>query len=310
MELLSEDCGKLDALRPVVIGGIVYVRGRCEGSIMNILGVDRLPVLARSTRLAELIMWEAHEENHRSSPTDVLARSRHRAWIIRGRFLAKQVCKSCPKCKLMRKKLSEQLMGDIPQHQLYPCPPFTFVSIDFAGPYRARGIGNSRCQIKLWGLVIICQNTRAVKMYATAGYSTDDFLTAYSRFTANHGNPVLVVSDAGSQLKKAGQIIAKEDPASLDWDKIQEGAARNGTQFKCVEAGCQWRNGLAEAAVKLLKSTLDLTIASQTNLNYAELDTLFSRVADIVNCRPVAARSFTEEDFHAISPNDLLLQRT
>ena len=203
-----------------------------------------------------------------------------------------------------------QLMADIPEHQLHPCPPFTHVSLDFAGPFRAKAMGNSRTFIKLWGLVIICQNTRAVKMYATSGYSTDDFLTAYQRFTANHGNPSLVVSDAGSQLKKAGSIIEQGDPSRLDWEKIREGAAKSGTDWRVVEPGCQWRNGLAESAVKLVKSTLKLTISSQSTLNYAELDTLFSSVANIVNQRPIAVRDFTEDDLHAITPNDLLLQRT
>ena len=171
-------------------------------------------------------------------------------------------------------------------------------------------MGNSRSYVKLWGLVIVCQNTRAIKMYATAGYSTDDFLTAYQRFTANHGNPLLVVTDAGSQLRKAGKLVEQGDPAGLDWERIVNGAARSGTNWKCVEAGCQWRNGLAEAAVKLVKSTLELTINSQASLNYAELDTVFSSVANLVNQRPIAVRNYTEEDFHAICPNDLLLQRT
>ena len=37
---------------------------------------------------------------------------------------------------------------------------------------------------------------------------------------------------------------------------------------------------------------------------------MFSSVANIVNSRPIAARSFTQDDFYAITPNDLLLQRT
>ena len=304
------ESGKLDSLRPVVRGGVIYARSRCDKSLLQLLGIESLPILMRDTRLAKLIMWQAHAENHRATSTDVLARSRHRAWIVHARYLAKEVCTSCPKCKLLRRQLSEQLMGDIPDHQLRPCPSFSYISIDFAGPYRAKAMGNSRTFIKLWGLVVICQNTRAVKMYATAGYSTDDFLTAYRRFTSNHGNPLLVVSDSGSQLKKAGQLISQGDPAGLDWTKIKEGAAKNGTDWKCVEPGCQWRNGLAESAVKLVKSTLELTLASQTTLNYAELDTLFSCIADTVNKRPIAVRSFTEEDIHAICPNDLLLGRS
>ena len=67
-----------------------------------------------------------------------------------------------------------------------------------------------------------------------------------------------------------------------------ESEARNGTRWKIVAAGCQWRNGLTEAAVKLMKSILELTVESQSNLTYAELDTLFSSVANIINQRLIA----------------------
>ena len=111
-------------------------------------------------------------------------------------------------------------------------------------------------------------------------------------------------------MKKAGAIIDQRDPSRLDWTRIKEGAAKSGTDWRIVEPGCQWRNGLAESAVKLVKSTLLLTVASQSALNYAELDTLFSSISNIVNQRPIAVRDFTEDDLHAITPNDLLLQRT
>ena len=82
--------------------------------------------------------------------------------------------------------------------------------------------------IKCWGLVTIYQNNRAIKMYTTSGYSTDDFMTAFHRFTANHGNLLLVVSDAGSQMKRAGTISKQDEPGNLDWDCIRECAAENG----------------------------------------------------------------------------------
>ena len=80
-----------------------------------------------------------------------------------------------------------------------------------------------------------------------------------------------MVSDAGSQLIKAGKVIDGGDPSKLDWNRIREGAAKSATEWKTIEPGCQWRNGLAEAAVKLLKSTLELSLTSQKTLNYAEL---------------------------------------
>ena len=71
---------------------------------------------------------------------------------------------------------------------------------------------------------------------------------------------MLVVSDSGTQLVKAGKLVEQFDLSKLDWVKIREGAAKNGTEWRVVEPGCQWRNGLAESAVRLLKSTLDLTL--------------------------------------------------
>ena len=78
----------------------------------------------------------------------------------------------------------------------------------------------------MWGLVVVCQNTRAIKIHATAGYGTDDLLTAFALLTANHENPLLVVSDSGSQLVKASNLMDQIDLTKLAWKKIAEGAAK------------------------------------------------------------------------------------
>jgi hypothetical protein len=50
-------------------------------------------------------------------------------------------------------------------------------------------------------------------------------------------------------------------------------------------------------------------LASQSTFNFAKLDTLFSSIDNTENQRPIAIESFTEEDTHANTPNDLLLHR-
>ena len=50
---------------------------------------------------------------------------------------------------------------------------------------------------------------------------------------------------------------------------------------------------------------LDLSV----NLNFAELDMVFSQAANIVNQRPLAVQTFKEGDERFITPNDLLLGR-
>ena len=61
------------------------------------------------------------------------------------------------------------------------------------------------------------------------GYDTASFLLAFSRFTADFGCPALVVSDPGSQLKKASHAVnqnqSTDSGPNLEWDKIREAAA-------------------------------------------------------------------------------------
>ena len=304
--------GKLTSLRPLHLNAVYYLQTRAGQSLERVLGCSRPPILMPKSRLAELVMWQAHSEDHRRNPMDTLARSRELAWIVRGSQLARKVCSRCPKCRLSKKKVEQQLMAEIPDHQLKPCPPFTNISLDFMGPFTAKGLGNQRARIKVYGLVIVCQNTRAVKLLTVPGYDTGSFLLAYKKFTNEFGTPEKIVSDQGSQLVKAGKILAvqESDLDKLDWKKIEEMTAKSGATWTFVEAGCQWRNGLVERQVKTLKTTLKNVLDFGQNLNIMELDTLFSSAAYIVNQRPLAVEQFNQESIRCIRPNDLLLGRS
>ena len=71
---------KMTTLAPEFEGGMWVTRGRLKKGLPKILGVEKLPILLSSSRLAELIMIEAHEENHDGAPS-TLIHSRTRAWI-------------------------------------------------------------------------------------------------------------------------------------------------------------------------------------------------------------------------------------
>ena len=149
-----------------------------------------------------------------------------------------------------------------------------------------------------------------MKVLPVPGYDTGSFLLAFTRFTSNYGVPSLVVSDLGSQLVKAGKMVNKEEKPAWDWRKIERETLKSGTKWVFVAAGCHWRNGLVERQIQSLKRSLDHVLSANACLNFAELDTLFSSVANLVNQRPLAVRSMGEDDFRSITPNDLLLGRT
>ena len=132
-----------------------------------------------------------------------------------------------PSCRLDSKQLAEQVMGDIPEHQLMPCYTFTNVSLDFLGPLKVKGLANQRARIKVYGLLILCQNTRALKLLPVPGYDTGSFLMAYIHFTSNYGNPALVVSDRGTQLMKASKTV----------ESLREGGLQGDCQYALCAPG-------------------------------------------------------------------------
>ena len=94
----------------------------------------------------------------------------------------------------------------------------------------------------------------------------------------------------------------EDDQLKLDWGHISSSAAKSGTKWQLVEAGSQWRNGIVERQVGCLKHSLLNALQSSVALNFAELETLFSSVANLVNQCPLGVRNFTQEDFHSITP--------
>ena len=310
--------GKLASLLPERQGPLIVTRGRLgEVGLERILGVSYLPILVPKSRVAELYMWQAHVGSsglfHRS-PTQTLAKSRSSVWIIKGKNLAKKVCWNCMTCRKIKKELSQQQMALFKNESLLVCPPWTNISLDFAGPVIIKGEVNVRSRGKSWILIYVCRNTKAVCLLATSGYSTEDFLIKHEEFVARKNKPKHIVSDRGTQLVRAGMVLAaKERPGNWDWSEVVK---RNSTtNWEFVPIGSQHRNGLSESQVKILKRCLHLALSPGTVLKYSELVTLLAKISHSINSRPLGLGNVShgsqQDDFLSpITPNQLLLGKT
>ena len=293
-------------------GLIFWTRGRMGPSMKKLLGPNKLAVLSCKTRLAKLILIQAHREDHRRDPGDTLYRSRSEAWIVRGRSLAEKVVKECGWCNRQDRRTMNQQMGDLPPQKFdIPCLPFSNICLDLAGPYQVKAMNNARSKLKVWPVLFCCLNTGAVAIYVAAGNSTEKFLTCYSHYCSDRGKPKFVYSDRGRNLTKAATYVRDEDPENWGWNQIAEDAAKFGTTWKFTPPGCQYRDGLAESRVKALKKTLS-HITSGDSLNYAEYCAVLARAADIINNRPLGVRHSggAEGDLVPVTPNLLLLSKS
>ena len=131
-----------------------------------------------NNRIAELIMLEAHYQYHAAKDI-ILATSCHTACIVNGRKLATKICKGSVCCRCLRKPQQNHKMADLPDTLQCPAPPLTNVGLDLLGPITIKAMVNKRARMKVWVVIFIWLNTKAVSMELATGYSTNDFMLAY-----------------------------------------------------------------------------------------------------------------------------------
>ena len=319
----AEKENKLASLCPVKKGKLIVTCGRLgEKNLSKLIGAPYLPILMPTSRAAYLYMVEAHEGEHgdvHNAIVETLARSRLKVWIQKGRNLAKKVCSQCFMCRRRNKVLAGQQMARIKEESVTMCRPFTYVSLDFAGPVKVKGAVNSRAKMKCWIVVYCCRSTKAVDLLATCGYDTQSFLLKHEEFVARHAAPKTIVSDRGTQLVSAGKVLAEKatksdiTPVKWDWTKITRENKVSNWMF--VPIGSPHFNGLPEATIKVLKKTLDLALPPGTELSYPELVTLLAKITYTVNSRPlgltnISPSSQQEDSLQPLTPNMMLLARS
>ena len=253
--------GKLKELDVKDIDGLKVVLGRAEIGLQKFFGKNYLPVIMGHTRVAELIMMSAHWKDHTGRDI-TMATARHEAWIINAKKLAKLLIRRCVRCRYIRKVLEGQKMAVLPGMLQVPCPPFAHIGVDLCGPYTVKSMTNKRATMKVWVVILLCLNTKAISMELAPGYSTEDFMLAYVSHVSKHGSPSFVHSDGGSQLVAAKKELCN-DILKYDWDAIAAATSYQGTTWKFAPAGGQWRNGAAESFVKKFKQSFTISTEKQ-----------------------------------------------
>ena len=104
-------------------------------------------------RLATLVMMDAHQEDHRQDPKDVLARARSQGvWIPRGTQLARKVIRGCFRCKAQNRRTQTQIMAKLPEERQKVARPFQFTALDLFRPFKVKEVARGTRRFKCWGL--------------------------------------------------------------------------------------------------------------------------------------------------------------
>ena len=223
----------------------------------------------------------------------VAAMIRQKFWIIGVMRMLKSI-KYCYLCKILEKKLEEQVMGQIPEYRLKPAPAWSFTSLDFFGPYEIKGEVNKRSRGKGFGVIFNCMLSRAIHLDIAVNYGTSAFLLVLRRFISIRGCPIKIRSDRGSQLVAANKEL-KAVVEDIDVETLKDFGTTNSIDWEFTSADAPWQNACSEALIKSVKRSLNIAIGSQV-LTFSEMQTVLYEVANILNGRPIGRHPTSTED--------------
>lgn len=96
-------------------------------------------------------------------------------------------------------------MTNWPEDRVTANKPFTFVDVDFFGPFVVK---RGRSEAEKYGCIFTCMTIRAVHLEVTHSLDTDSFLNALRRFMARRGKPGQIRSDNGGNIVKGSKEIS------------------------------------------------------------------------------------------------------
>ena len=218
----------------------------------------------------------------------------------------KSIIHACIRCRILRGRLAEQKMADLPIERTLELAPFTYCGVDMFGHFN---IKEGRKIHKRYCVLFTCFCSRAVHLETTNTLDTDSFIMTLRRFLSTRGKVRSIRSDNGGNFVGAGNEL-RNCLKEMDTDKI--------SNYLLTET-CDWINwekntprashmgGVWERQIRTIRSILTSLLKSHDSvLNSESFNTLVKEVECIVNSRPLDVQNINDPDSELLTPNHLL----
>jgi len=279
--------------------GLLRLGGRLGNS--ELTNEQKHPIILPKCREAELILQSIHEQMGHVGREHLLALVRGRYWILGARRIVRRMQERCAKCKLYWARPMQQRMAELPKDRVSPKTyPFSHVGVDCFGPILTK---QGRSQLKRYGCLFTCLNTRAVHIELLTSMDTDAFINGLRRFMSRRGKPELIRSDNGTNF-----VGAQRELKELSQQRIGDYLRKNETEWVFSTPTASHHGGVWERMIKSVKIVLYFITKEQVLTDEA-LHTLLCEAEAIVNSRPITSVSDDPKDDGPLTPNHLLMMR-
>ena len=164
-----------------------------------------VPIVDKHSPLAYAIINDIHWNNKVAQHSGVKMVWRYvlkKAYIIEGRSIVKNIKRLCQRCRYLKKKTIDIIMGPVSEYNSKIAPAFYINQVDLTGPFKAYSKHNKRTTLKIWLVVFCCATTTTINIKVMKDCSTTPFIQAFTRFSCKVGYPKKLLPDEGNQLIK------------------------------------------------------------------------------------------------------------
>ena len=284
--------------------GLLRVGGRLRNSPLDHDFIH--PIILPCNHVSMLIIRHSHQVTGHAGVERVLAETRKRYWILKGRKLVKAEVYKCVPCRKHHGNAEVQRMADLPEARVTPYePPFTTVGLDYFGPIAVK---RGRSEVKRYGCVFTCFSTRAVHIEVAHSLDTNSFIHALDRFMARRGEPRDIFSDNGTNFV-GGHKELKCAVKEWNQEQIHAQMLKREVNWHFNPPAASHMGGVWERQVRTIRRVLTGITTEQT-LDDEGLLTLLTIVEGIVNSRPITKLSDDPKDSSPLTPNHLLMLKS
>lgn len=255
-------------------------------------------LLPQKGLLTEKVVLGLHHSFNHAGCYSLLAELRKLFWIPSYFSAVKQILKKCVICKRLNEHTIKLNQSPYREERIKPPQlPFGYVYLDYMGPFSVK---NGTEKNKVYILCITCMWSRAVNLKLCTDLTVFEFLRALQLHSFQYGIPQYCVSDLGSQITAASQVVAEFLGDAESSTFFEENGVQT-IKFENYFKGCSKLGGLVEVCVKLSKRLLYGAIGNNL-LSLREFEFLVEQTIHLINRRPVAFRDALRDSLEAPDP--------
>lgn len=276
----------LASLSPFVDStGLIRVGGRLQNTHLNYQAKHPL-LLPKNCNLSVILCRYYHLLAAHAGSNLSVGLLRAKFWITSGKQLMRSIIHKCHTCAKWYPKKPAPIQGQLPSFRTEATFPFrNVVGLDCFGPYQYKiSPRKNSASDKIWGLIFVCEATRASHIEILTSMSAKHFLAAVDRYTSRRGIPVTFRSDCGTNFTAGFKKLAELSKLlSENTDTIISSLASRSITFQHIPAYSPWL-GSWEPMIKCCKRLLQHLLKEP--MYFEEYATTFAKVESLLNSRP------------------------